>query len=271
MRKDAIAMSFAINQSFVKFLFLIATIALIAKLLTLPLYFLLPHFGIEKSKDYSINLYHKYNVARAFGLMQIKKSIPKQPVYKLTNLKLKAIYSEGKRGVIAIEEKNRLIFLSTGESFKGYRLIEVKPDRAIFEKDGKHYEIKLEEKGLKGKFLIQEPQLYNPEEVKFAVLKRDIDRFKRNFNEIWKNISIQEQLDPKTKRLTGFKVTKVNKNSIFGKIGLQEGDIIIGANNKIFQSYSDVLRLYNNIDKYSAIKLTILRNNKKKDLEYEIY
>jgi len=264
-------MSLAINQSALKFIFSILVIALIAKLVTLPLYFFLPHFGINKTKDYSINLYHKYNVAKAFGLVPIKKkAAPKKPVYQLTNLKLKAIYSEGKNGVIAIEEKGKLIFLSTGESFKGYKLIEVKPDRAIFEKDGKHYELKLEEKGLKGKFFIEE-QTLNPDEVKFAVLKRDIDRFKKNFNQIWKNISIEEQIDPKTKRLKGFKVTRVNKDSIFGKIGLQKGDIIIGANNKIFKSYSDVLRLYNNIDKYNSIKLTILRNNKKKDLEYEIY
>ena len=113
--------------------------------------------------------------------------------------------------------------------------------------------------------------LINPDEVKIAVLKRDIERYKKHFNDIWKNISIQEQIDPKTKRLTGFKVTRVNKKSIFGKIGLQKGDIIIGANNKIFRTYSDVLRLYNNIDKYNSIKLTILRNNQKKDLEYEIY
>ena len=265
-------MSLAINQSALKFIFSLFVVALIAKLATLPLYFLLPHFGVEQPKDYSINIYHKYNVAKAFGLVPIKKKvIPKKPVYQLTNLKLKAIYSEGKNGVIAIEEKGQLIFLSTGESFKGYKLIEVKPDRAIFEKDGKHYELILEEQGLKGKFSIQDPSFYNPDEVKFAVLKRDINRFKKNFNQIWKNISIQEQIDPKTKKLKGFKVTRVNKNSIFGKMGLQKGDIIIGANNKIFKSYSDVLRLYNNIDKYNSIKLTILRDNKKKDLEYEIY
>ena len=267
-------MSLAINQSFVKFLFSILVVALIAKIASLPLWFILPHSGIDKTKDYSINLYHKYRVAKAFGLVPtIKKSAPKKPLYQLTNLKLKAIYSDGRHGVIAIEEKGKIIFLSTGESFKGYKLIEVKPDRAIFDKDGKHYELKLEEKGLKGKYSIslEEQMLYNPDEVKFAVLKRDIDRYKRHFNEIWKNISIQEQIDPKTKKLKGFKVTRVNQNSIFGKIGLQKGDIIIGANNRTFRSYSDVLRLYNNIDKYNSIKLTILRNNKKKDLEYEIY
>jgi len=266
-------MSLAIDQNILKLLFRVALIALVAKLLTMPLYFLLPHFGVDKTKEYSINLYKRYPLAKAFGLKVIKKVPVKKPVYQLTNLKLKAIYSEGKNGVIAIEEKGKLIFLSTGESFKGYKLIEVKPDSAIFEKEGKHYELKLQEKNLKGKFSIslEEQMLYNPEEVKFAVLKRDIDKFKRHFTDIWKNISIQEQIDPKTKRLTGFKVTRINKDSIFGKIGLQKGDIIIGANNKTFHSYSDVLRLYNNIDKYNSVKITIIRNKEKKDLEYEIY
>ncbi len=268
-------MNLAINQSFLKFLFTLSVIALLAKIASLPLYFLLPHFGVDKSKEYTLNIYHKYNLAKAFGLIpaKSKKSSPKKPVYQLTNLKLKAIYSEGKNGVIAIEEKGALIFLATGETFKGYKLIEVKPDRAIFEKDGKHYELKLSDEGLKGKYILppQNQAELNPDEVRFAILKRDIERFKKNFNEIWKNISLQEQIDPKTKRLEGFKVTRVNKESIFGKIGLREGDIIIGANNRKFRSYSDVLKLYNNIDKYNSVKITIIRNNKKKDLEYEIY
>ena len=267
-------MNLVINQSFAKSILVIAIIALVAKIASLPLYFLLPHFGVNKSKEYTLNIYHKYNLAKAFGIIPTKanhQAAPKKPVYQLTNLKLKAIYSEGKEGVIAIEEKGNLIFLATGESFKGYKLIEVKPDRAIFEKDGKHYELKLEDQTLKGKYIPPSQISLNPDEVKFAVLKRDIERFKKNFNEIWKNISIQEQIDPKTKRLTGFKVTRVNKNSIFGKIGLKEGDIIIGANNRKFRSYSDVLKLYTNINKYNSIKISIIRNNQKKDLEYEIY
>jgi len=265
-------MSIGFSQKYLHLLFAITTIALVAKIVTLPLFFVLPHTSIDVKPNYTIDLYKRYDVVRAFGLVG-KRVVhrPKKPIYRLTNVKLKAIYSEGKSGVIAIEEKGKLIFLSTGESFKGYKLIEVKPDSAIFEKDGKHYELRLQEKNLKDRYSIQEPEFYNPDEVKFAVLKRDIDRFKRNFAEIWKNISIQEQIDPKTKRLTGFKVTRINKNSIFGKIGLQKGDIIIGANDKIFRSYSDVFRLYNKIDKYNSIKITILRNNQKKDLEYEIY
>ena len=263
-------MSLAINS---RTLFTIVVLALIAKAFTLPLYFLLPSYGVEYVEPYSINLYKRYPVAKAFGILPTKKveKVVKKPVYKLTNLKLKGVYAQKGKGVIVIEEKGKIFFLSTGESFKGYKLVKVEPDKAIFEKDGKRYEIRLEEKAFEGKYQISVDEPYDPEEMRFAVLKRDIDRFKKNFNEIWKNISIKEQIDPKTKRLTGFKVERVNKNSIFGKIGLQKGDIIIGANNKIFRSYSDVIRLYNNIDKYNSIKLTIVRNNQKKELEYEIY
>ena len=266
-------MSLAINPTLLTTIFRILTIALIAKIATIPLFFLLPHFGIEHTKNYTINLYHNFKVSKAFALKAPPPKKMNKPVYKLTNLKLKAIYSHQDRGVIAIEERGKLIFLSTGESFKGYKLIKVEPTKAIFEKDGKHYELYLDEKNLKGKYSIslEEQMLINPEEVTIAVLKRDIDHYRRHFQKIWQNISIQEQIDPKTKRLTGFKVTKVNKNSLFGKIGLQKGDIIIGANNKTFRTYSDVLKIYNNIDKYNSIKLTILRNNQKKDLEYEIY
>jgi general secretion pathway protein C len=268
-------MSLIISSNFLKLFLRILTIGVIAKILSIPFYFILPHFGVEKTKDYSINLYHRYRIAKAFGLTPIKrvpvKTAPKKPIYQLTNVKLKAIYSDGKDGVIAIEEKGKLTFLSTGEEFKGYILIGVYPDKAVFEKDGKRYELYLEDKELKAKYIISPSPQPIEEETKFAVLKKEINHYRKNFNEIWKNIAIQEQFDPKTKQLTGFKITGINKNSIFGKIGLKKGDIIIGANNKIFKSYADVLQIYNNIDKYNSLKLTIIRNNEKKDLEYEIY
>jgi len=262
-------------------LFKVAThllaLALLAKALTLPLLFLLPTKGIDYIEEYSLNLYRKYPVAKAFGIIpkKVQKSAPKpkKPLYRLTNLKLKGVYSENGKGVIAIEEKGKILFLSTGEKFKGYTLIRVEPDKAIFEKDGKEYELQMDEDSLKGKYSIsfEEKMLYGSEEEKFALLKRDIEHYRRNFQEIWKHIAIQEQIDPKTRRLKGFKVTRISKGSLFSKIGLKKGDVIIGANNKIFRSYSDVIKLYNNIEKYNSVKLMILRNNEKKELEYEIY
>jgi len=253
-------------------------LALVAKAITLPLLFFLPVRGIDFIPEHNLNLYRKYPVAKAFGMTQkpsakkrVKKALPKKPLYRLTNVKLKGVYSENGEGVIAIEERGKIHFLSTGEEFKGYTLIRVQPDKAIFEKDGKEYELKLEEASLKGKYTISLQSEPLPGEAKFAILRREIEHYKRNFGDIWKHIAIQEQLDPRTKRLKGFKVTRIDKGSLFARIGLQKGDLIIGANGKIFRSYSDVVKLYNNIGKYNSLKLMVVRNNEKKELEYEIY
>ncbi len=264
-------MNFAINTNIIKFLIKIAIIALAAKITALSLYFFLPHFGIDMVKDYSINLYRNYKVAKAFALIPSSskpKPQPTQPTYKLNNITLKAIYSEGEKGVIAIEDKKKKItILQVGESFNGYKLIKVTPQSAVFEKNHKLYEIKLNEKELKGKYTItQENTSYEN-----LISKQEIDSYKKHFKKIWQNISIDEQYDPKTHKLTGFKVTRINKNSIFGKLGLQVGDLIIGVNNKIFRDLADVYKIYKDIDKYDAIKIMIIRNNQRKDLEYEIY
>ena len=264
-------MNFAISTNTIKFIIKIAIVALLAKIAALSLYFFLPHFGIDITKDYSINLYRNYKVAKAFALIPTSSN-PKpkatQPTYKLSNITLKAIYAAGKNGVIAIEDKKRKItILQVGESFNGYKLIKVTPQSAIFEKNKKLYEIKLNEKELEGKYSItQENTPYEN-----LISKQEINSYKKHFKKIWQNISIDEQYDPHTHKLTGFKVTRINKNSIFGKLGLQVGDIIIGVNNKIFHSLADVYKIYKNIDKYDAIKIMILRNNQRKDLEYEIY
>jgi general secretion pathway protein C len=248
----------------------IAVIALVAKAVTLPLLFVLPKSGVEYVERYSVNIYRSYPVAKAFGLKSFKqeKIILKKPLYKLTNLKLKGIYSSKKRGVVALEEAGKTFFLATGESYKGYKLIRVTPQKAIFEKHNRRYELEMEEKALRGTL---SSSATKEDTASISISKKEIEHYKRHIQEVWKNISIKEQFDPKTKELTGFKVVRINKNSIFGRIGLQKGDIIVGANDKKFRTYADVFKLYNNIDKYDFVKLTIIRNNEEKELEYEIY
>jgi len=270
-----IDMNLLINQQFLKIIFNIFILALIGKGISLVFSLFLPHFGVNYIKDYSINLYHSYNFSKAFGLYSnSKKTISIKPTYQLKNIKLKAIYINNKngKGLIVIEDRKKLFFIFTGDTFKGYKLIDITPTKAIFEKDNKHYELSLKEESLKDKIdIITSSNSKIILNKKIAILKKDIDKYKKNFNEIWKNISITEERDPQTKKIKGFRITYINKNSIFSKIGLKKDDIIIGANNKIFHNYADVFKLYNNIDKYNAIKLMIIRNNQQKDIEYEIY
>lgn len=60
----------------------------------------------------------------------------------------------------------------------------------------------------------------------------------------------------------------INKDSIFLKIGLKEGNIMNVINNSILSSYSNTLKVYCNMENINNTK--ILKNNEAMELNYEI-
>ncbi len=63
----------------------------------------------------------------------------------------------------------------------------------------------------------------------------------------------------------------VKEKSVFEKLGLIKGDVITAVNGQKLKSVSQVFKLYNNMDKLDSLKLTIMRDNQEKELEYEIF
>ena len=87
-------------------------------------------------------------------------------------------------------------------------------------------------------------------------------------DKIWNNIEIIEIKNGEI--IDGFKINRVNKDSVFSKIGLKEGDIIKMVNNSVLSSYADAFKIYNNMENSKYINMQILRNNEVMELNYEI-
>lgn len=60
----------------------------------------------------------------------------------------------------------------------------------------------------------------------------------------------------------------INKDSIFLKIGLKEGNIMNVINNSILSSYSNTLKVHCNMGNINNTE--ILKNNEAMELNYEI-
>ncbi len=71
-------------------------------------------------------------------------------------------------------------------------------------------------------------------------------------------------------KLQGYRITRVEPNSKFDKLGLKTGDLITKVNNRVLNSYNDVLSVYKNIDKLSALQIVVKRDNQEKEFVYEI-
>lgn len=252
--------------------FCLAVLALIAKALMTLAAFFLPEIGVDRPPEQSEQMYRSYRMASLFSVEAAKVkpvAAKQQPVYRLDKLTLRGIYA-GKNPFIAVEEGGKVILIAQDESHKGYRLVEVASERAIFEKGGRRYEIGFkEDKSADSRISkVKTPEVLNEGGAVF--IKRDeISHYAKNFDDIWKSVKIEPV--KRNGKLDGFKVNWVKKGSVFEKIGLRKGDIIIGANDRDFTSLSQVFKLYNNVDKIDRLKLKILRENQEMELEYEIF
>ncbi len=217
----------------------------------------------------------------------VKKEKPKisKPALKLESLILKATFVDPKRSFIVIEDHKKSVFIDKGEVYKGYKLIEVYKNKAIFRKDGKNYEITIKDtlpKGIENSFIeekedlpdflpstplgIKEP-LKPPKAVQ--VSREEVNTFMENPNLIWKNIQIDEIR--KRGKIRGFKVRYVKKGSYFDKLGLRSGDIIKAIDGREFTSIAQVMHYYNNISKINALTLTVIRGGEEMELFFDIH
>ena len=191
----------------------------------------------------------------------------------ISNMVLKGLFKRKGGGLVIIALKSRpndSEVISIGEVFQGYTLSKILENGAVFSKNSQNYSLYFSEE--------QQNDRYSPKSKSKVieddggikqVAKTDIIHYAKNVKQIWKDIGIVEV--KKNGKITGFKVTRIKKNSPFAQLGLRKGDIIIKANNKSMTSYKDAIAIYKGIDKLEALELVVLRNNQETEINYEIY
>jgi len=267
-------MNLHIDSSWINRMISLLIMVAVIKVAMLAASMFLPYQGVDFVSVEESSFYNKYRPSHMFALRaHQKKVIKKAPVYKLDKLLLKGIYDDPSMPFIAVQENRTVTLISKGESFKGYKLVEVHPQKAIFEKNGRRYELTFKDKKNNNisyseatAEIISDP---TSEEKAVFIKRKQIPYYVKNYNEIWKNIKIKEII--KDRRLKGFKVTWIKKGSVFDKMGLMKNDVILGANGKTFKSLSQVFKLYNNMDKLDSLMLKVKRDNEERELEYELF
>ena len=221
--------------------------------------------------------YDLYRLGALFGLRVDEKGVEMKKVLRevLTPIphRLTAIYSDGTNAFVAINDGSSTTFVDYGTMYKNlYRLVSISQTSAVFLAYGKRMTLQL---GEDGNLSIKETvstfvpiQNSSGAPSSYTLSRAMIDRYNENLGETWKNFSLKEvTAQGKT---TGFRVEKIAEATPFALLGLQMGDIITSIDNKPLNSYAAAFAAYQIALRQSAIKITILRNNQPKDLEYEI-
>ncbi len=261
-----------------------------AKLLWVIIAYLwLPKQGVGVQKEASVKpLYYRPKLTPNLA-SKPKPVAPKQPTVivpksKIADIKVTGIYAAGSDTVVAIRYKGKSKVLAVGEEVGGFVLKGATSEYAVFEKDGKRYEVKLSgiKSGVAGSIspaasasssTVVKKEEHSYGSIRDAGDRKIIDRslvqhYMHNFREIGKNIGIVEARDGN--KLKGFKVTFIRNNSDFAKLGLRRGDIITAVNGQPVDSYRAAMQIYKNAASADALTMTVQRGNEEVELEYEV-
>jgi len=261
-----------IDPSLVRRFLKIAVMAAVVKSGMMVWSYFLPAEGVEYAAPQANALSSgTYNPSVAFGLKEkqtAQTGSTTEQVYKLDNLNLKGIYLGRSVAFILVQNGKEDILIIKGDRFQGYTLVDIYPQKAVFEKSGLKYEVDFKD---------DRDQSYTANQTEsvvdnggFVSIKRkELAYYAGNFDAIWQNIKIQEQME--SGKLSGFKVEWIKKDSVFAKLGLQEGDIITGINGKAVTSVSEAIKIYQNLNAIDNLTIDIKRNNQERQLDYAIY
>jgi len=213
-----------------------------------------PLFFVKADKDYK---FFRIDLAPLFFKSKnyfLKKDIN---ALNLNSMSLKAVYKDKNGGFIILEDNKKSVFLDLNQTYKGYKLTYIGDNFAIFNKSGKNYKISFKKNKNSVNYKIKTSSLIG---VKREIFKK----YKNNLSKIWKNIGIVRVKE-------GYKITYIKKNSIFEKIGLKKGDILLEVNGRKLKNDADAWDIYKNADKINNFEIKIKRKNQIKVLNYEIY
>lgn len=184
----------------------------------------------------------------------------------ITSMILKGLYGTKSRGYVIVAMKSTpkdTSIVGVSEEYQGYVLKSILSSSAIFLKQNKEYVLSLEYEDSFNSGYSQ-----SDEYLQHNVSRKDIEIYAKDPESIWKDISIVAVKDKN--KISGFKVTNINPNSKFASLGLKKGDIITKLNNTPLTSYKEAIDVYKNLDKLHTVQIVLIRENKEKELVYEI-
>ena len=98
--------------------------------------------------------------------------------------------------------------------------------------------------------------------------RSQIENAVKNMNSLMASVNIRPH--KKKGKPDGLRLTRVQRNSIFSRMGLRRGDIIYGVDGEKIESVDDALTLYTKLKNASNVKLEIERRGVPKTMIYRI-
>jgi general secretion pathway protein C len=101
-----------------------------------------------------------------------------------------------------------------------------------------------------------------------ALSRSQINESLQDINKLMKEIRIRPHF--KNGESDGLIVSGIKSDSIFKKMGLRNGDIIMGVDGNKIESVEDAMKLHSGLNEASNVQLQIKRRGRLENIDFEI-
>lgn len=174
-------------------------------------------------------------------------------------------------GFAVIEEagkKQKLYRL--GDKIGSYKLEKITRNSATLKSGDRSINLKIKET-LQGSLLPNRPAGQTggmPGVPRLNLSKREVNENLSNLGTVMNQAVVRPFMVRGAQE--GYLISNIAHNSLYEKIGLQNGDIIVDINNNQMQSANDVLQMLNAMQSGGSINLNIKRRGKNETINYSI-
>ena len=188
---------------------------------------------------------------------------------KITDFDLKGtVACNSSFGFIFIEERDthKQKLYRLGDMIGSAKLIKITRNTATLRSEGREITLKVKAT-LEGPLLPNSPGSATPRSMTLS--KKTVNENLSDLKSIMSQAVMRPFLNEGVQE--GLIISNIAPNSLYEKMGLQNGDIIIDVNNKRMQSSDNLLQTVNLMQSGSSITLNVKRNGKIETINYSFY
>ena len=232
--------------------------------------------SIEDIKQHSLSYYKTISERNLFNIE--KKSEQKSnevniEALKQTELKLKlwGTVTGNKNEIYAViedsKDKKQNLY-RIGDTAQNAIVKKILREKVILNVNGKDEFLEMEEMYSSGKSI----KRYGSPSAKISqkkVIKRSqIEKAVTNISQLMKQVKIRPHFEDGIS--DGLSLSGIRPNSIFRKMGLRNGDILVGVEGNTIESVDDALKLYESLKTSSSVTLEIKRHGRPQTINFNI-
>ena len=184
---------------------------------------------------------------------------------------------------LGLRQQEDMVVLLLGQEYRGYRILSIETDGAIFEKDGEEYMVSLVYSNSdrtnpptarptsqeapsagNGNRLVQAPSDSEPGSISQELVNRLL---LNPFDEM-KKIRLRAKFNGD--EALGIQVQWLARESIFGELGVEKGDVIRSVNGIPIQNMGDISNAINSLMGGKRFEVEVLRDGESRELSYVV-